>query len=140
MPAEESGPQFGIPNKIRSTHQTVPCPFPNDRQICGWTDNHRFPGFDDSCFLDSDGVQRVPQKLLMVHSDARDYRNFLFHNVRRVEPAAKTHLENREFHAIAKIEKCHCRYHFKIRWWIEQILGGRGGAFDGAEDFVQIVI
>src|SRR6266478_2253965 len=136
MSAQKTWPQLGVQVKIRPAHQTVSRLFSNNREIRGRANNHRFPGFNDSCFLCGDGLEGWSQKLLMVQSNARDYGNVLFHGVRRVEPAAKTHLEDCELHPIAKIEKCHRRYHFKVRRWIEQLFSVRGGLFDGLEDVV----
>src|SRR5439155_17733955 len=102
---EELRPQFGVTAEIGAAHEPISRSLANDRQIRGWPDNHRLARLNDAGFFGGDGFDRSSQKLLMIQANARDDRDVLIDDIRRIQPSSQTHFEDGEPDAIAKVEK-----------------------------------
>src|SRR5437867_1760890 len=87
--------------------QALTSPFANNRQICRRTCNHRFTTFDNPGFLSRNLFDGLAEELLMIETNARNDRNVLLHDVRRIEPPAEADFENGKAHPITEIEKSH---------------------------------
>ena len=118
---EELRPQFGVTAEIGAAHEPISRSLANDRQIRGWPDNHRLARLNDAGFFGGDGFDRSSQKLLMIQANARDDRDVLIDDIRRIQPSSQTHFEDGEPDAIAKVEKSHRRNQLEGGRWIEQI-------------------
>ncbi len=140
MTPQKLRPQFRIPAEVGASHEPVSGSLADNRQICRRPDDHRFGGLDDAGLFGGDGFDCRSQELLMIQTNARDDRDILRDDIRRIQPSAETDFKNGELHAFAKVEKRHRRNKLKICRRIKQLFRRRCRVLDGCEDFVQLVI
>src|SRR5207245_4076455 len=110
MAAEKLRPQIRIAAEVCAAHEPTPRPIANNRQVCGWPDDDRLARLDDAGLFGGNSFDSRSQELLMIYANARDDRDVLIDDIRRIHPPSHTDFEAGEPHAIAKVGKFHCRY------------------------------
>src|SRR5262249_10229723 len=80
------------------------------------------------------------EELLMIETNARNDRDVLLHNVRRIEPPAEADFENRKAHSVTEIEKSHSCDQLEIRRRVKEILCRASRIFHFGKYTLQFVI
>ena len=92
--------------------------------IASLSDDNGFAVLDNARLLGRYRVQRRPKIFLVVHTDGRDYRYVLSHNVGRVQPAAQPDFNHRMPRSTLEEVKRHRGHDLKIGWRIQEFGSG----------------